>query len=331
MLWMSMNVVNHPEGKQLTTLHNAKIRGEEGGSFGCLHDGNQQFASTSGKKAKMTVCSLSSTDDIKSKGDILEAEDEIQNFSNDTEAESGTLSLLTKSRQLALTDHSKVYYRPFRKDFYVEVPELAKMTKKDVEEYRHKLEETKFAEANVRSRNGWSYSSSHVTNSRTGTTNLREANKIAKHVGIRAVCIYGGVWVAEQIGMLKNGAEIIVCTPGRLTDVLAANSGNVTNLRRVTYLVLDEADRIRYMGFEPQVMKIVNNQMEALARKVFENLLKYRLVAKASFLQELLAQYWEFGNTLVFVDKQEKADDIVMQTHGHRLQVRTSSRWHRSI
>ena len=52
------------------------------------------------------------------------------------------------------------------------------------------------------------------------------------------------------------GAEIIVCTPGRMIDMLAANNGRVTNLKRVTYIVLDEADRMFDMGFEPQVMNL---------------------------------------------------------------------------
>lgn len=52
---------------------------------------------------------------------------------------------------------------------------------------------------------------------------------------------------------MKRGAEIIVCTPGRMIDMLAANSGRVTNMRRCTYVVLDEADRMFDMGFEPQV------------------------------------------------------------------------------
>lgn len=45
----------------------------------------------------------------------------------------------TKSEQVS-TDHSKVYYRPFRKNFYVEVPELAKMTQAEVEAFREELE-----------------------------------------------------------------------------------------------------------------------------------------------------------------------------------------------
>ena len=44
-----------------------------------------------------------------------------------------------------------------------------------------------------------------------------------------------------------------------MIDMLAANSGRVTNLRRVTFLVLDEADRLFDMGFEPQVMRIADN------------------------------------------------------------------------
>ena len=51
-----------------------------------------------------------------------------------------------------------------------------------------------------------------------------------------------------------TGAEICIATPGRLIDLLEAGK---TNLRRTTYLVLDEADRMLDMGFEPQIRKIV--------------------------------------------------------------------------
>lgn len=54
---------------------------------------------------------------------------------------------------------------------------------------------------------------------------------------------------------LRQGVEIVIATPGRLIDHLEAGT---TNLRRVTYLVLDEADRMLDMGFEPQMRKIVS-------------------------------------------------------------------------
>lgn len=73
----------------------------------------------------------------------------------------------------------------------------------------------------------------------------------------QAVCAYGGSPIKDQIAEMKKGAEIVVCTPGRMIDLLAANSGRVTNLKRVTYLVLDEADRMFDMGFEPQVCAVV--------------------------------------------------------------------------
>jgi len=52
---------------------------------------------------------------------------------------------------------------------------------------------------------------------------------------------------------LLKGKHIVVATPGRLIDFL---SSNVTNLERVSYLVLDEADRMLDMGFEPQIRQI---------------------------------------------------------------------------
>ena len=54
---------------------------------------------------------------------------------------------------------------------------------------------------------------------------------------------------------LPPGCEIVIATPGRLIDFLESGK---TNLRRCTYLVLDEADRMLDMGFEPQIRKIVD-------------------------------------------------------------------------
>ena len=55
--------------------------------------------------------------------------------------------------------------------------------------------------------------------------------------------------------VFMSGVEIIIATPGRLIDMIESHH---TNLRRVTYLVLDEADRMLDMGFEPQIKKIVS-------------------------------------------------------------------------
>lgn len=71
----------------------------------------------------------------------------------------------------------------------------------------------------------------------------------------RSICVYGGVARGPQIRELQRGVEIVIATPGRLLDMLEAKA---TNLRRVTYLVMDEADRMLDMGFEPQIRKIVD-------------------------------------------------------------------------
>lgn len=71
---------------------------------------------------------------------------------------------------------------------------------------------------------------------------------------IRNTCVFGGAPKGPQIADLERGVEICIATPGRLIDFLEAGK---TNLRRCTYLVLDEADRMLDMGFEPQIRKIV--------------------------------------------------------------------------
>jgi ATP-dependent RNA helicase DDX5/DBP2 len=82
-----------------------------------------------------------------------------------------------------------------------------------------------------------------------------EVVKFGASSRIRSVCIYGGAARGPQIRELQRGVEIVIATPGRLLDMLESQK---TNLRRVTYLVMDEADRMLDMGFEPQIRKIVD-------------------------------------------------------------------------
>ena len=55
-----------------------------------------------------------------------------------------------------------------------------------------------------------------------------ECRKFTKPLGLHVVCVYGGTGISEQISELKRGCEIIVCTPGRMIDMLSANSGELS-------------------------------------------------------------------------------------------------------
>ncbi|XP_035902026.1 ATP-dependent RNA helicase dbp2 isoform X1 [Anopheles stephensi] len=73
---------------------------------------------------------------------------------------------------------------------------------------------------------------------------------------IRNTCLFGGSSKGPQASDLRRGVEIVIATPGRLIDFLESGT---TTLQRVTYLVLDEADRMLDMGFEPQIRKILEH------------------------------------------------------------------------
>lgn len=80
------------------------------------------------------------------------------------------------------------------------------------------------------------------------------SHRTSSNSRIRNTAIYGGAPKGPQIRDLQRGVEVVIATPGRLIDMLESGK---TNLRRITYLVLDEADRMLDMGFEPQIRKIV--------------------------------------------------------------------------
>ncbi|KAJ6837929.1 putative DEAD-box ATP-dependent RNA helicase family protein [Iris pallida] len=73
--------------------------------------------------------------------------------------------------------------------------------------------------------------------------------------GIKSVCLYGGTKKGPQIASLKSGVDIVIGTPGRMKDLIEMG---VCCLKEVSFVVLDEADRMLDMGFEPEVRSILS-------------------------------------------------------------------------
>merc|ERR1719204_2655479 len=86
----------------------------------------------------------------------------------------------------------------------------------------------------------------------------QEVKKFASsgaYTAISHACIYGGAKRGPQMSQLRRQPEILLATPGRLLDFLECG---VVNLKRTTYLVLDEADRMLEMGFQQDIEKILS-------------------------------------------------------------------------
>nr|QOS47386.1 DEAD-box DDX5D [Locusta migratoria] len=162
---------------------------------------------------------------------------------------------------------------------------------------------------------------------------------------IRNTCIFGGAPKGPQARDLERGVEIVIATPGRLIDFLERG---ITNLRRCTYLVLDEADRMLDMGFEPQIRKIIEQirpdrqvlmwsatwpkEVQALAEDFLTDYIQINIGSltlaanhnimqiidvcqeheKETKLSQLMREICsEKGNkTIIFVETKKKVDDI---------------------
>ncbi|EFO28455.2 ATP-dependent RNA helicase P62 [Loa loa] len=84
---------------------------------------------------------------------------------------------------------------------------------------------------------------------------VQQISSMAMNFHSKVACAYGGSGREQQARTIHEGVDILAAAPGRLLDFLIAG---VLNLNRCTYLVLDEADRMLDMGFEPQIRKIVS-------------------------------------------------------------------------
>eukprot|EP01032_Pedospumella_encystans_P018991 gene18991-21602_t len=81
-----------------------------------------------------------------------------------------------------------------------------------------------------------------------------ECIKLLKFTNFRTVSVVGGQSIQDQGFTLRNGVEIVIGTPGRMLDCI---ENNYLVLNQCNYVVLDEADRMIDMGFEPQVVAVL--------------------------------------------------------------------------
>ncbi len=174
-----------------------------------------------------------------------------------------------------------------------------------------------------------------------------EIRNFSNYLNIETTCLFGGSNLGNQINDLKHGVDIAVATPARLIELLCLSNGKVTNLTRTTFVVLDEADRMFDLGFEPQISKIIRNirpqkqvcmfsatfpkQIQAMAKKILKKPVEILVGLKGqgaknieqhveiikknkSFLRllEILEKYIDVC-TIIFVDEQSEAIELWKQ------------------
>ncbi|XP_052247300.1 ATP-dependent RNA helicase DDX42-like [Dreissena polymorpha] len=182
----------------------------------------------------------------------------------------------------------------------------------------------------------------------------QECKRFGKVYNINTVCAYGGGSMWEQQKACQDGAEIIVATPGRLIDLIKKKS---TNLKRVTFLVYDEADRMFDMGFEAQVRSIADHvrpdrqtllfsatfrrKVEKLARDILADPIRVvqgeagvanedvtQMVevlppgpAKWTWLVKRLVEMTTLGSVLIFVTRKANSEELAANLRSRDFKV----------
>ena len=128
-----------------------------------------------------------------------------------------------------------------------------------------------------------------------------ESTKLTLNTHLNTVRVYGGTEKFQQIKDLNRGADILIATPGRLIDFLVSE---IISLKSVKYFIIDEADRIMDMGFEPQLNEIVFGH--ELVNK--EN--RQNLFFSATFTKEIKNMAFKFMNEYYFVNKDQNNENV---------------------
>lgn len=119
-----------------------------------------------------------------------------------------------------------------------------------------------------------------------------ESKKFAYRSWCAPCVAYGGAEKGQQLREMRRGCEILIATPGRLSDFIAGGAVSMANIK---FLVLDEADRMLDMGFEPQIRQIVEgSDMPGIEHR-------RTLMFSATFPREIQALAGDFMNDYVFL------------------------------
>ncbi|XP_058479437.1 DEAD-box helicase 3 X-linked a isoform X5 [Solea solea] len=119
-----------------------------------------------------------------------------------------------------------------------------------------------------------------------------EARKFAYRSHVRPCVVYGGADIGQQIRELERGCHLLVATPGRLVDMM--ERGKI-GLEYCNYLVLDEADRMLDMGFEPQIRRIV--EQDTMPPKG----IRHTMMFSATFPKEIQILARDFLEDYIFL------------------------------
>ncbi|XP_069492625.1 ATP-dependent RNA helicase DDX3X isoform X5 [Ambystoma mexicanum] len=119
-----------------------------------------------------------------------------------------------------------------------------------------------------------------------------EARKFAYRSKVRPCVVYGGADIGQQIRDLERGCHLLVATPGRLVDMM--ERGKI-GLDFCKYLVLDEADRMLDMGFEPQIRRIV--EQDTMPPKG----VRHTMMFSATFPKEIQILARDFLDEYIFL------------------------------
>ena len=136
--------------------------------------------------------------------------------------------------------------------------------------------------------------------------------KVGGSLGLRTALLVGGAPMGPQLRMISQRPHVFIATPGRLNDHLKQKT---INLNGVTILVLDEADRMLDMGFEPQIRNILASVSKDHQTLLFSATMppKIKAIATTYMRQPVTIQVGETGATvdrtiqeLYMISKEEK-------------------------